>query len=396
VTIYTLMFSALLLFAGTVSDRIGARSAYGTGMVLFVLASAGCGLAPTLPALIGARLVQGLGAALITPTSLALIREAYTDTAERARAIALWAMGGSVAAAAGPVVGGAVAQADWRLIFFLNLPVGLAAFVLLTRVSASPRRSHRFDAVGQVAAVLALGSATFAVIEGAHRGYGDPLILAATALAVIAAGVFVRAQRRGAHPMVPPSLFRAPVVVVALVVAFVPMVAFYGVVFVQSLYFQQQRGASALATGLLFLPMTGLVAALSPLVARVAERVGRLVPILGGQLSMIAGLVLLAVLPSDAPVGLVAVAMVPVGVGGAFTVPPITSLLLDAVPADAAGTASGVLNTARQMGGSLGVAVFGAILAVAPAFQPGLRIDLLAAAGLLTATVVATLRWHQT
>lgn len=354
VTIYTLTFSALLLFAGTVSDRIGARKAYGTGMVLFVVASSACGLAPTLPALIGARLVQGVGAALITPTSLALIREAYTDATKRARAIALWAMGGSVAAAAGPVVGGALTQVNWRLIFFLNLPVGAGALVLLTRVAVSPRRPHPLDTVGQVSAILALGSTTFAVIEGGSRGFGDPLILAAVVVAVLAGVVFVQAQRRGGHPMVPLHLFRAPVVIVTLIVAFVSMAAFYGVVFAQSLYFQQQRGASALATGLLFLPMTGLVAALNPLVARIAERFGRLLPIIGGQLAMVAGLALLAVLPAGAPLWTVAVAMVPVGVGGSFTVPPVTSLLLEAVPAEAAGTASGVLNTARQMGGSLG------------------------------------------
>jgi len=284
---------------------------------------------------------------------------------------------------------------DWRLIFFLNLPVGAAALTLLTRVSRSPRRAHRFGGVGQLAAIAALASTTFAVIEGAVRGYGAPLILAAIGVAVAAATVFVQAQRRGAHPMVPPSLFRAPAVIVTLLVAFVTMAAFYGVVFVQSLYFQQQRGVASLATGLLFLPMTGLVAAFNPVVARVAERYGRLLPIVVGQVAMVGGLVAVAVLPPDAPVWLVAALMVPVGVGGSFTVPPVTSLLLDAVPADAAGTASGVLNTVRQMGGSLGVAVFGAVLATAPAFQHGLRIDLLGTAVLLAATAVATLRWHR-
>jgi DHA2 family methylenomycin A resistance protein-like MFS transporter len=394
VTIYTLMFSALLLVAGTLSDRFGARRAYGTGMVLFVIASAACGLAPTLPMLIVARLIQGAGAALITPTSLALIREAYDNPTRRARAIALWAMGGSVAAAAGPVIGGALTQIDWRLIFFLNLPVGAVALILLSKVARSPRRSHPFDWVGQVAAVAALGATTFAVIEGADRGYGDPLIGGAMVLAVVAAVVFVQAQRRGAYPMVPPSLFGAPVVIVALVVAFVSMAAFYGVVFVQSLYFQEQRGASSVATGLLFLPMTGLVAALNPLVARIAERYGRMLPIIGGLLVMALGMVLLAVTSPHAPVWLVAALMVPVGVGGSFTVPPVTSLLLDAVPPEAAGTASGVLNTARQMGGSLGVAIFGAVLATVPVFQHGLRIDLLATAVLLALSAGAMLRWR--
>ena len=395
VTIYTLMFSALLLFAGTLADRVGAHRAYGAGMALFVAASAACGFAPTLPVLIAARLVQGVGAALITPTSLALIREAYTDPTRRARAIALWAMGGSVAAAAGPVVGGALTEVDWRLIFFINLPVGAAALALLCRVTGSPRRPHPFDWVGQVSAILALAAATFAVIEGGSHGYGDPLILAAIVLALFAGAVFVQSQRRGPHPMVPPTLFRPPVVIVTLVVAFVAMAAFYGVVFVQSLYFQQQRGVTALVTGLLFLPMTGLVAALNPVVARIAERFGRLLPIVAGQLGMAAGLVLLSVLPASAPLWLVAIAMIPVGVGGSFTVPPVTSLLLDAVPAKASGTASGVLNAARQMGGSLGVAVFGAVLATASDFQSGLRIDLLVGALLLTFATVATWQWHR-
>ncbi|MGO4649469.1 MFS transporter [Nocardia sp. 2YAB30] len=395
VTIYTLMFSALLMFAGTLADRVGASRAYGAGMTLFLLASAACGLAPTLPVLIGARLLQGIGAALITPPSLALIRETYDDPIRRARAIALWAMGGSVAAAAGPVVGGALAEFDWRLIFFLNLPVGAAALLLLTKVARSPRRSSPFDWVGQIAAVFALGAVTFAVIEGARFGYGNPLILGAVTVALAAGVVFVRAQRRGAHPMVPPSMLRAPVVRVTLMVAFMSMAAFYGVVFVQSLYFQQERAASPLTTGLLFLPMTALVAVLNPVVVRVAERFGRILPIIAGQLTMVVGLVLLAAMHLDAPLWLVSVAMVPVGVGGSFTVPPVTALLLDAVPSEAAGTASGVLNTARQMGGSLGVAVFGAVLATAPSFQQGLSIDLLVAAGLLAATAAATLRWHR-
>ncbi|MGH9057306.1 MAG: MFS transporter, partial [Acidimicrobiales bacterium] len=150
---YTLMFSALLLLAGTISDRIGARSAYRVGMVLFVAASVACGLAPSLPFLVAARLIQGTGAALVTPTSLALIRQAYEDPAQRAKAVTYWALGGSAAAAAGPILGGALAQVDWRLIFFLNLPVGVAAVGILTRVGRSPRRPAPFDWAGQASAV---------------------------------------------------------------------------------------------------------------------------------------------------------------------------------------------------------------------------------------------------
>lgn len=391
VTGYTLMFSALLLLAGTLSDRIGARRAYGTGMVLFAVASAACGFAPSLGFLVAARVVQGAGAALVTPTSLALIREAYTDSVQRGKAIAYWAMGGSVAAAAGPVIGGALAQADWRLIFFVNLPVAAAALtVLLTRVADSPRRPARFDWTGQASAVLALGALTFAVIEGGSQGYGNGLIIGAFAVAAVSFAVFTVAQARGRYPMIPVRLFRSRMVTTALAVAFITMAGFYGVVFLQSLYFQQLRGASAFQTGLLFLPMTALVAVLNPVAARVAARFGRLVPIIGGQLLMIAGLITLSVLPATTPTPLIAVAMIPVGVGGSFTVPPVTSLLIDSVPPELAGTASGVLNTFRQLGGSLGVAVFGAVVAQAGLLH-GLRLSLLATSLLLVAGAAATI-----
>ena len=390
VTGYTLMFSALLLLGGTVADRIGSRSAYRNGMTLFVVASAACGLAPSLPFLIVARLVQGTGAALVTPTSLSLIREAYQDTAERTRAIAYWALGGSVAAAAGPVLGGLLAQVEWRLIFFVNLPVGLTALAVLARVANSPRRPVRFDWAGQVTAVLALAALTYACIEGGSEGFGKPPVLAAFLVAVAGLAVFAVVQSRGRHPMVPLGLFRSRLAGVTLGVAFITMVGFYGTVFLQSLYFQQVRGYSALVTGLLFLPMTGLVALSNPLVARIANRFGRIAPIVGGQLVMAGGLISLAAIPIHAPVLAIAALMILVGVGGASTVPPVASLILDSVPGPMAGTASGVLNTFRQMGGSLGVAAFGAIVNTSGSFEAGLRVSFTAAAVLIGITAAAT------
>nr|KEP24359.1 MFS transporter [Georgenia sp. SUBG003] len=391
VTGYTLSFSALLLFGGTFSERIGAKRAYGVGMVVFVVASAMCGLAPNLPVLTAARVLQGVGAALVTPTSLALIRQEFTDAAARTRAIAYWAMGGSVAAAAGPILGGALAELDWRWIFYLNLPVGLLALLVLAFVSGSPRLVVPFDVTGQVSAVLALAAFTFAVIQGADLGYTSNPVLVAYVLTVIGAVVFWRSQARGAYPMVPLDLFRSRQVAVTLAAAFMGMVGFYGLVFAQSLYFQTGRGADALTTGLLFLPMTGLVAVLNPLAARTALRFGPVVPIVGGQLVMVAGLVALALTPSTARLWVVALLMVPVGVGGSFTVPPLTSMLLDAVPAERAGTASGVLNTARQVGGSLGVAAVGAVLASQADLITGQRIAMFALAAVVTVTAALSL-----
>jgi MFS transporter, DHA2 family, methylenomycin A resistance protein len=391
VTGYTLMFSALLLFGGTLADRAGSKNTYRNGMLLFVAASAACGLAPSLPLLVAGRLVQGLGAALVTPTCLSLIREAYEDASDRARAIAYWALGGSVAAAAGPLLGGVLVAADWRLIFFINLPVGLTALAVLTRVADSPRRRSQLDWAGQVTAVLALAALTYACIEGGSSGFGSAGVLAAFLMAAATAVTFVVTQARGRHPMMPLALFRARPVAVILAVAFVTMAGFYGLVFLQSLYLQDVRGHSALVTGLLFLPMTTLVALTNPLVARIARRFGRLTPIVAGQISMAAGLVALAAMPVTAPAWLISLLMIFVGVGGAFTVPPIASLILDSARGPMAGTASGVLNTFRQMGGSLGVAVFGAIADASARFETGLRISFTGTALLLAVATLATL-----
>lgn len=391
VTGYTLMFSALQLFSGTFSDRVGARRAYGLGMILFTVASLACGFSPSLPALIAGRILQGIGAAMITPSSLALIREAYHDAVQRGRAIVYWGLGGSVAAAAGPVLGGVLTHVDWRLIFFANLPVGAAALMVLSRVAPSPRRPMPFDWLGQITAVLALASLTYGIIEGAEVGYWSPEILTLFAVCAASAAIFVLAQARGRHPMVPLDLFRSRTVSTALAIAVVTMAAFYGVVFLQSLYFQQQRGATALETGLLFLPMTGLVALLNPLAARLMVRFGNVAMIAAGQLLMALGLAGLWRLPADAPVVLVALVMVPVGVGGSFTVPPIIALVMDNVPAHRAGTVSGVVNTARQVGGSFGVAIFGAALA-SGGFMDGLRTSLGWTAVVLVILLIASLR----
>jgi len=377
---YTLMFAALLLSAGSLSDRVGARRAFGIGMALFIATSAVCGLAPNLPVLVGARLVQGVGAALMTPSSLALIRQAYPDSAKRARAIALWTIGGSVAAAAGPVAGGALSLLSWRAIFAINLPVGVAALVLLAGVTHSPRRAAPFDWLGQLAAVLAMGALIYGVIEAGSDGFATAPAIGALVLAVIAAGVFVLAEAYGRHPMVPLEVFRSRTVVISAWTGFAFLGGFIGTVFVFSLYLQQQRGLSAFATGLVFLPMTFLSAFVSAPSARLAERFGARVPIVGGMLLMSVGLAVLAAIPGSTPVWVLAVVMIPVGITGPLAMPSTTAQLLDSVPAHQSGVASGVFNASRQIGGALAVAVFGVLLADHANFLSGMRASLMIAA----------------
>ncbi|MFI1092350.1 MFS transporter [Streptomyces sp. NPDC020917] len=386
---YTLMFAALLLSAGSLSDRVGARRAFGLGLAVFVAASAACGLAPGLPVLVAARLVQGAGAAAMMPTSLALIREAYTDPIRRARAVALWAVGGAVASAAGPVAGGAATLISWRVIFFINLPAGAVALLLLSRTARSPRRPAPFDLAGQVSAVTALGALTFAAIEAGERGFAAPPVWAAGILTVAAAAVFVRAEARGAHPMVPLGLLRRRTVVISCSAGFAFMAGFYGTVFLFSLYLQQQRGLSALATGVAFVPMTVLSAFVNPVSARAAERLGPRVPIAFGLFLMAAGLVTLAVVPAGTPTWALALLMLPVGLGGPLAMPTTTALLVNSVPPHLTGTASGVFNTSRQLGGALAVAVFGALIGGRAHMLTGLHVSLVISAVVVCAAATA-------
>src|SRR6266699_1968067 len=360
---YTLMFAALLLSAGSLSDRIGARRAFGAGLAAFVLASAASGLAPGIGALVTARFVQGAGAAVMMPASMALIGQAYPDPARRARAVTVWAMGGAVASSSGPLLGGLLTLVSWRLIFFINVPAGAVTLLLLARIQPSGNRAVPFDWAGQVTAVLAMGGLTYGAIEAGAAGFTAPRVVAAFVVAVVALAAFLAAQARGAHPMAPLDLFRSRTVAVPVAVGFAFIVGYYGLPFVMSLYLQQLRGLSSLATGVAFLPMMLIGAVLTPFSARIAERFSARTLITVGLVVMTVGLVILAVVPSSAPVWALAGLMVLVGRAGPLVMPPVTAVLLNSVPAHRAGVASGVFNTSRQLGGALAVAAFGAPLA---------------------------------
>ncbi|WP_018567303.1 MFS transporter [Streptomyces sp. PsTaAH-124] len=383
---YTLMFAALMLSAGALSDAIGARRAYGWGLAVFTLASLVCGAAPTLGALTAARVVQGSAAAVMVPTSLALIRQAFPDPEARARGIALWTVGGAVAIAAGPVLGGLLTtQGSWRAVFFLNVPAGAAGLLTLLRAAPSPRHSARFDVPGQLTAVLTLVALTFAVIEGGHHGL-TPMVLAAVGTAVAAAAAFVAVEARRRAPMLPLGMFRQRGVTVPVVAGFACNAAFYGGVFVLSLFFQEQRGQSAFSAGLMFVPMAVITANFNYLSPRAVTRYGPRAVVVAGLLVGTAGCCALAAAGAGTPWWLIALAMVPLGIGGALAMPALTSLMLESVAAERAGTAAALLNTSRQTGGALSIAVFGALLS--GDFVPGMRESLLIAAALLVANAL--------
>ena len=377
---YTLMFAALLLAAGAFSDRTGARRAFIVGVVGFVAASAACGLAPGLGALIAARFVQGSAAAVLVPASMALIGQAYPNPLQRARAVGIWAMGGAVASSSAPVLGGLLTVASWRLIFLINIPIGVVAVALAARAARSPRRDVPFDRFGFAAAFVSMGGLTFGAIEAGEHGFTSRTAVTAFAVAGMSFTAFLAWQRRAPSPLVPLGLFRRRNMSVAVVVGFAFVVGYYGLPFVMSLYLQQLHGLSAFQTGLVFVPMMLIGGILTPFSATIAERFGARHVVTTGLVLMAAGLAALATVTSTANPSTVAALMLPVGLAGPLIMPPITAVLLNSVPDELAGTASGVFNTSRQLGGALAVAVFGALVAQPAGFAHGLRLSLTIAA----------------
>jgi DHA2 family methylenomycin A resistance protein-like MFS transporter len=386
---YTLMFASLLLFAGNLADRIGAKRAFGYGIALFLLASVACALAPTLELLILARFVQGAAAAVMLPASMTLIREAFPDHRARARALGIWAVGGAVAGAVGPLVGGGLTTLDWRLVFAINLPVCVIMLILLVSVAPSFPRPAPFDWAGQIVAVIALAALTFGLIEGGALGFDTAVVLASLTIAVLGIAGFLLIQKRGRHPMMPLELFRSSGMRISLLVGFAFMVGNFGSVFVVSLYLQQHLGLSPLLAGLVFLPSAAFAITGNIISGRLSNRFGPRVPVTAGLTTMAAGLIaLLATAPLGSPI-LTGALLVLTGTGGSVAMPPMTSVVLASVPRERAGTASAVFNTFRQIGGAVAIAVFGALLADRDTFLAGMQLSFMIAAALLILAAIA-------
>jgi DHA2 family methylenomycin A resistance protein-like MFS transporter len=390
---YTLTFAALQLVGGSLSDRLGARRAFVMGLGLFVAASLVCGLAVTPGMLIAARFAQGLGAAVQLPASLAMIRHAYPDGAARTRAVGVWASAGGGAVAAGPVLGGLLLSwLGWRSLFLVNLVIGGIGLVATLRAQDSPvGRARRVDLPGQGLVIATLGGLVFALIEGGTLGWGSAAVVVSLVLSAVAGTGFVWWQRRSPEPILPLRLFNHPTFSSAGVAGFVQNFAYYGIVFLLSLFLQNERGYSALTTGLIFLPMSIAAMASNIVGGRLTARWGPRIPMMAGQSLFALGLLGLLSAGSDASVWAIWAATVPVGIGGGLVVPAMSSAVLEAVEPEYAGVASAGLNTARQVGGAVGVALFGTL--VAGSFLPGLRLSLLIAALALFVGSSITARW---
>jgi DHA2 family methylenomycin A resistance protein-like MFS transporter len=365
---YTLGFAVFLLSAGVLGDRFGARRVFLSGFALFTLASLACAMAPGPLALNLARAVQGVGAALLVPSSLAILNAAYAhDRAQLAKAIAWWTAAGGVSIAAGPVLGGLLMSvAGWRSIFWVNIPICVLGFWLTLRVVPALRgkeAARAFDITGQLLAIVALTAFIGAVIEFNALGASSHLVQGALLVALASAVLFVRSQRRSAAPMLPLGLFRDVGFSGAVLFGVLVNFAYYGVIFVLSFYLQKVRGLSVMHAGLVFLPLTGTFIFSNIASGRMQARLGSRKPMIVGGLIGAAGYALLGIFgvahDSTFLEMLPGLVLIPAGMG--LAVPAMTTSILSAVDRSQAGTASAVLNTARQVGGALGVAIFGAM-----------------------------------
>jgi MFS transporter, DHA2 family, methylenomycin A resistance protein len=392
---YTLGFAALLLSAGVVSDRWGAKRVFVAGFVGFAATSLACGLAPDPGFLNVTRAIQGIGAALLVPSSLAILNDSCAhDSRLRARAIGIWTAAGGVAIAAGPVVGGFLLNwFGWRSIFLVNLPI--CAFGLFLTLRCVPPTSrdqtkHRsFDLAGQALAIVALTALIGAVIEARPLGFTHPIVAAGCFLALGAGVAFLLVEARAESPMLPLNFFRIPGFTPAIIFGVLVNSTYYGIIFVLSLYLQKAMGYTTVQAGLAFLPLTGTFIASNMASGWMAGRIGSRAPMILGGLIGAVGYGLLSRLGDrstfiDMLPGFV---LIPAGMG--LAVPAMTTAILSSVDRAKSGTASAVLNAARQVGGAIGVAAFGALVSGVTSGQivSGLNIAAIAAAALL---VVAT------
>ena len=394
VSTYTIAFAAFILTAGALGDRIGAKKVFMAGFAIFTLASAACALAPTAAILIAARALQGLGAAILVPNSLSLLSHAYGDERERGRAVGIWAAGASLALTAGPLVGGGlIALVGWRSIFLVNLPIGLLGLALTWRYASETTRSaqREIDLPGQLAAMAALGCLAGALIEGGSEGWGSTLVIAGFIAFVSLAILFIVRELHTPQPMLPLSLFRHRLFALTSLVGLLVNVAFYGLIFVFSLYFQRLNGLSPFATGLAFLPMMAAVLPVNLAAAHLAERIGAPATIAGGAAAAALGCLALLGIEQGTSYAAIFAQLVVIGAGLGLLVPPLTSTLLGSVEKSRSGLAAGVLNSTRQTGSVLGVALFGSLVGKTGAFIAGAHIALIISAGLLLVAVAAIL-----
>jgi EmrB/QacA subfamily drug resistance transporter len=404
VNAYALTFGVLMLSGGKLADLLGRRAIFIAGLVVFTGASLWCGLAAGAASLIAARTVQGVGAALMNPATLSIISATFPPR-QRGTAIGIWAGVSALALAIGPLVGGLLTERiGWSWIFFVNVPVGVLA-VLAARAfideTKDTSREQRLDLPGLVTSAVGLFAVTYGLISTNAHAWSSTRVLGLFAVAAVALALFVVLESRQRLPMLDLSLFRNPTFSGANATMALVGVAMFGVFFYNSLFIQNVLSYSALQTGATFLPMTVLIILVAPVAGRVSDRIG---PrwLMGAGMTLLTGsLLLFATLDEHSSFWNIVPGLLVGGVGMAITMAPTTAAAMGSVPIDKAGVGSAVINSMRQVGGSLGIAVMGALVATsvsvnaanpayAAQFVDGYHRALQAGAGILLAGAVVS------
>ena len=404
---YALSFATLILTGGKLADLFGRRRLFMIGLAVFAAASLACALAPSAGFLIGARVVQGIGAALLNPASLSIISATFPPR-ERGMAIGIWAGVSATALAIGPLVGGLlVEQVGWSSIFYINVPIGVIAIVasyLLIDESKDTSAGQRLDVLGLASSALGLFALTYGLIEANANGWTSPRIVGAFIVAAVALALFVLLESRQRAPMLDLQLFRNSTFAGANVVMLMVALAMFGVFFFLSLYLQNILGYSPARAGAAFLPMTVLIVLVAPLAGRISDRRGSRWLLTAGMTLVAAQLLYLSRMGVHETYLSLVPAMLLGGVGMASVMSPGTAAAMRGVPVDKSGVGSAVINTSRQVGGSIGIALMGAIMAGAigaratpQAFVDALSTAFVVAAGIALAgglIAAATIRNH--
>lgn len=364
IDIYTLVLASLLLLSGAAADRFGRRGTFQLGLVVFAVASLLCSLAPNIETLIAARLLQAIGGSMLNPVAMSIITQVFTGRVERARAIGVWGGVVGISMAAGPIVGGALIEViNWRAVFWINLPI-CALAILLTAIFVPESKSATMrdvDPVGQGLGMAFLFGVVFMLIEGPVMGWADPRTVAVGVTAAVALAAFLAYEARRRDPFIDLRFFRSIPFASATMIAVCAFASWGAFLFMMSLYLQDERGFSAMHTGLIYLPIAIGALVFSPLSGRMVGRFGARPSLLIAGALITAATLMLAELSATTPVWQLLVVFAVFGIGFSMVNAPVTNAAVSGMPTDRAGAASAIASTSRQVGVSIGVALCGSV-----------------------------------
>jgi EmrB/QacA subfamily drug resistance transporter len=373
ITAYTLVVASLLVLSGSTADRVGRRRVFRIGLALFSAGSLLCSVAPSLGWLIAFRMLQAVGGSMLNPVAMSIITNTFTEPRERARAIGVWGAVVGFSMAAGPLLGGVLVDTlGWRSIFWLNVPVGAAAFLLAGRFVPESRAPHarRLDPVGQVLVFLVLASVTYGIIEGPAAGWASYEIIGCFVLSAVSLVALLLYEPRRAEPLLDLRFFRSAPFSGATLIAVAAFVSLSGFLFLTTIYLQETRGLTPLHAGLYTLPVAAMTVLMSPFAGRIVASRGPRIPLLLAGTGFVLGVLPLTRLTADTPVWLLLTSFVLFGFGFSMVNSPITNTAVSGMPREQAGVAAAIASTSRQVGAALGVAVIGTSVSAAtgPAF----------------------------